>query len=258
MTNWISAFLRKALGQFGYVLIKKDYARFGYSLPADIKRISRVWDWSIDVVFDIGANVGQFAGEALSDIPDARIYSFEPFPNSFEKLAVSHTGPRFSPHNLAMCDKIGPVEFYVYGESGDASQINSLVPDAQFPKKFGFTSQKIEVDGSTVDAFCTSHSIKRIDLLKIDTEGSELQVLKGAENLLRAGSVRFVFVEFNTFIPKVGNTGGALLPIAEYLRKFGYEYMVTYTDYVQQDRQLWVNANALFARPPESGLSTGN
>jgi hypothetical protein len=64
MTGKIRAIVRRALGRFGYILLHVNYTRFGYSLFTDVKSICRDWDWSIDVVFDVGANVGQFAGEA--------------------------------------------------------------------------------------------------------------------------------------------------------------------------------------------------
>jgi FkbM family methyltransferase len=257
MTGKIRAIVRRALGRFGYILLHVNYTRFGYSLFTDVKSICRDWDWSIDVVFDVGANVGQFAGEALEGFPHAQIYSFEPFPSSFERLTAAHTHPRFSAHNLALCDQAGPVEFFVYGDFGESSHINSLVSNAQFPKKFGYRARNIEVEGNTIDNFCLIHNIARIDILKIDTEGSEMIVLLGAEAMLKSASVRFVYFEFNTLLPETGTTGGALLPIAEFLKGFGYEYLVTYTDYVLKDRQVAVCANALFARPPSAGPAIG-
>jgi hypothetical protein len=153
---------------------------------------------------------------------------------------------------MAMRDTAGEATFHVYGEACDASLINSLVADAQYPVRFGFSSKAINVDCATVDSFAAEREVKRIDLLKIDTEGTELQVLRGAEMMLRSGRVRFVYLEFNSLLPKPDSTGGALLPIAEYLDRFEFEYMITYTDFVMQDRQMHVCANALFACPPKT------
>jgi FkbM family methyltransferase len=49
----------------------------------------------------------------------------------------------------------------------------------------------------TIDDFCAEQAIAEIDLLKIDTEGYDLQVLEGARSLLTRGRVRFVYSEFN-------------------------------------------------------------
>ena len=70
----------------------------------------------------------------------------------------------------------------------ECSLKNSLIkPDS-------FLSEEL-VKMSTVDIFASEHNIKRIDLLKIDTEGFDLEVLKGAENMLASGRVSFVLTE---------------------------------------------------------------
>jgi hypothetical protein len=109
LSSLLGKIIRTGLERFGYVLVKRDYARYGYSLFIDISRISRSWNWSIETVFDVGANVGQFASEALKELPGASIYSFEPFPHSFERLRESTSSERFSPHELALDDRSGEV-----------------------------------------------------------------------------------------------------------------------------------------------------
>jgi hypothetical protein len=63
--------MRAGLDRCGYTLVKPDYARFGLSLYPDLARIGRDWDWTIDTVFDIGANVGQFSGMTREPLPGA-------------------------------------------------------------------------------------------------------------------------------------------------------------------------------------------
>jgi Methyltransferase FkbM domain len=89
-----------------------------------------------------------------------------------------------------------------------------------------------------------------IDVLKIDTEGCELVVLKGAEGLLSSRKVRFVYAEFNDMLPRVGATGGALVPISNVLAPLGYRFVATYPDHMEIGSELHVGANALFALPP--------
>lgn len=75
-------------------------------------------------------------------------------------------------------------------------------------------SQDLEsVTTETVDNFCLGHKISFVDLLKIDVQGAELAVLKGASGLLQSGRVGFVFIEVGfessdtttTFFPKIVN-----------------------------------------------------
>src|SRR5262249_7971596 len=116
--------------------------------------------------------------------------------------------------------------------------------------EFGYHSESTSVACQTIDSYCVSNGVSLIDLLKIDVEGCELQVLNGAEKMLDKGRVAFVYAEFNDLQPKADATGGALLPLAEYLGRFGYRYIATYTDFVALDAGLFVVANVLFALPP--------
>jgi FkbM family methyltransferase len=250
MKRMISALLRSQVSRLGYVMVKRDFTRFGYSLFTDIRRISKTWDWSIQTVFDVGANIGQFASETLRELPDTIVHSFEPHPRAFAKLSRSISGPRLSAHEWAVGDREGEAVLYVYGSDKDGSLINSLTPDARFPQKFGYQAREVKVRCTTIDAFCREAEVERIDLLKVDTEGFDLFVLRGAERMLREGRVRFVYVEFNDLFAKDNATGGALVPIAEYLEPFGFAYLCTYTDFVLYEGKVSVCANALFAVPP--------
>ena len=100
-----------------------------------------------------------------------------------------------------------------------------------------------------MDDFCLKHDIGSIDILKLDTEGSELAVLKGAERMLTSGRCSYVYTEFNELQPQPGTTGGALIPISDLLARFGLRYVATYTDSVLPNGGMHVCANALFALP---------
>ena len=242
--------LRSFLAQRGYVLWKRNFFRFGISPFVDMARLNTTWGRSLDVVFDVGANVGQFAQEARQEQPAATIYSFEPHPRSFEKLAQAAAGNRIVPQCLALSDQIGEVRFYEYGSEGPGSHINSLVPDARFPARFGYEGHAITVQSTTLDHFCAGHDIDRIDFLKIDVEGAELSVLEGGAGMLARGKIMAVYFEFNDLESAPGATGGSLMPIARYLGGFGLQYACTYTDYLLHGSQLHVVANALFVLPP--------
>ena len=161
---------------------------------------------------------------------------------------MSHND-QLSLHQTALGEKIGNVTLYEYGASGDGSLINSLVPNARFPVKFGYSAAEIAVPCTTVDTFCEENGVQHIGFLKVDAEGFDFFVLQGARRMLRERRVDYVYVEFNDLRPSFGTSGGALMPISDYLAEFGLQYVITYTDFVLSEREISVCANALFALP---------
>jgi FkbM family methyltransferase len=241
--------LRSLLDKRGYVLWNRNFFRFGISPFVDMARLNGAWGRSIEVLFDVGANVGAFACESRRELPAAKIYSFEPHPRTFEKLSESKTDNRIFRHRLALGEEIGDVAFYEYGSEAGGAQLNSLIPNARSPTRFGYKSREIIVRSETLDHFCTRQNINRIDFLKIDVEGAELSVLKGAKDMLARRAIMAVYFEFNDLEPIAEAEGGALMPVARYLGGFGLRYACTYTDFLLHRNELCVVANALFVLP---------
>lgn len=142
------------------------------------------------VIFDVGANIGQTAIAFNLSIPEAEIHSFEPFSQTFETLQKYAT-PLTNVHcwQVALSATAG-VLHVPQTEIEANSVMNSLTsaktddsPDAE------------AITVSTVDDFCLEHRIKKIDLLKIDTEGFDLEVLKGAKEMLSQGNISSVLIE---------------------------------------------------------------
>jgi hypothetical protein len=133
----------------------------------------------------------------------------------------------------------------------DHPKINSFFADTQYATFIDMQpAGKIRVECTTVDAFCSAHAINHIDILKIDTEGFELQVLTGAASMLAKKAINFVYFEFTDIAPKDGTSGGALIPIDQVLRSHGYRFIATYTDYILPEGELFGCRNALYALPP--------
>ena len=100
----------------------------------------------------------------------------------------------------------------------------------------------------TIDDFCSANKIPKIDILKIDTEGFDLNVLKGAQQMLSRGQIAFIYTEFNDCVARQGTTGGALNEISDYLAQFKFRFVATYTDYVHPIEDLFVVSNLLMVR----------
>lgn len=192
-------------------------SRFWYNEPLAPASIERVYCSSHHllgilperpVVVDVGANVGQFNLFARQYLGARRIVSVEPDPVSFELLRCNAV---LAADCLccAVSDREGEVLFHVASES---SQLSSYLaqPDAGYRGSF-------TVPARTLDAIVVELGVGEVDLLKIDTEGSELDVLKSAEDLL--ARTRYVLVEMSVFRRSAGN----LFRIGTFLEERGFE-----------------------------------
>jgi FkbM family methyltransferase len=227
----------------GFQVSRVSTMPFGRDVWVDIARLSAQWGFSINCVFDVGANIGQSSLTVLAHFPNAEVYSFEPHPDTFRKLAAGLKGRRAKVFNLALGDKSGRAELFTY----EKNLINSLTPTARFAVRFGKRGKAIPIQVSTVDEFCSSHNIEAIDVLKVDTEGCDLDVLRGATLALKSRKISFVYTEFNDIFERAGRTGGALAPICGFLQPFGFRFVTCYTDDVVADGEFFAVHNALFA-----------
>jgi FkbM family methyltransferase len=141
--------------------------------------------WSPGVIFDVGANVGQSAKAYARQFPQAQIHSFEPSPQTFQELC--QTVVRF-PKVVAHCLALGRTEATLGLTQGRRSAMNRLLPDGT-----ELQDGAVEVPVRTGANLMQALGIEHIDLLKIDTEGHDLEVLHGFLPLL--DRVDFIQVE---------------------------------------------------------------
>jgi FkbM family methyltransferase len=197
----------------------------------------------------VGANDGATSLKALKQFPQAQIFAFEPHPETFLRLkdAVKDHST-IDPLQTALGAEAGDQVMYVY----DSSYINSLVPNAPYSVRFDKHASSISIKCTTVDLFCAERNLKKIDVLKIDTEGFDLEVLKGSAAMLKRGAISFVYFEFNDIQPDKNSAGGALAPIDEFLRGHQYRFIASYNEYIVTDGELFAVSNALYALPKNS------
>ena len=175
--------LRRLLGRLTGTHIFRRLPR-GIELAGDLSR----WLPGFDpqVVFDVGAHHGESAVGFLAAFPHATIYSFEPVEQSFAELSRRLAGQaRVCPVRLALGARVGDATIALE----PSSDRNALLSE---PKPAGRT-ERVSMD--TVDRFAERNGLRRIGVLKIDTEGHDLAVLEGAEGLLRRGAVDLIQVE---------------------------------------------------------------
>jgi FkbM family methyltransferase len=148
------------------------------------------------LVIDVGANCGQYACMVHEEIHEARIIAFEPHPAAYAELLRV---PGIQAINMAVGDEPGRLQLFDYA-SAPGSQHASVLAGVFEEIHHGATTT-VEVGCTTLDSFLGAAEIGRVDLLKIDVEGFELAVLKGAQWAIangRIGIVQFKFNEMNT------------------------------------------------------------
>lgn len=149
------------------------------------------------VVIDVGANQGNYSLEALGFNPSIRIYAFEPHPITFEVLSKKvGKRPNIMPINMGMSARPGKLHLFDY-PSKDGSSHASLFQDVITELHGAGSAVSHEVALTTLDDFVSSQEISEITLLKIDTEGNELEVLRGGVNLITQGKIKAIHFEFN-------------------------------------------------------------
>lgn len=152
------------------------------------------------VVFDVGAHHGHVAQAFREALPGCRVFAFEPFPDSFEKLrANTASDPSITPLNFGLCDQVGKRTFH----SNPSSATNSLLSTdptgaATWGKGLLETQATIELDFKTVDAVLEELGLPRIDILKLDVQGAEPLVMEGAARACREGRIGMVYSEIIT------------------------------------------------------------
>jgi len=152
------------------------------------------------VIFDLGANEGQSIREFLRDFRDPQIIAFEPCHDTF-----THTQARFGRQpnvrlvRAAAGEADGEMELNVFARSG----MNSLLPleavggggadgGEQLP-----VLRREKVPVRSLDSYCAEQKIPQIDILKMDCQGAELSILRGARRLLEEKRIQCLYLEVN-------------------------------------------------------------
>jgi FkbM family methyltransferase len=148
-------------------------------------------------IFDVGAYNGDTSHLYLSRCGKGRIYAFEPSPTQYELLSGRFEGiTSLIPINAALSDVSGRavLNLSAFAPTNSLLQANRNANKIWGDGVFNSAGQ-IEVEAITLDTFVSRHSIKSIDLLKLDVQGAELRVLEGARKTIESDCIHSIFVE---------------------------------------------------------------
>jgi FkbM family methyltransferase len=173
------------------------------------------------VVFDVGANEGDFTARVLELCPDAEVHAFEPNPPTYARLErqFAHR-PQVHLHALGLSEKETVLQLADYADADGSSHASFLpagIASIQPPGRgtaeptLAFTPVPV----ATLDGIVARRGIETIDYLKLDVEGYERSVLLGAREAIAARRCRNIQIEINAHNAVIGaslHQLAALLP----------------------------------------------
>jgi len=180
------------------------------------------------VLFDVGANIGKYTSALLEVFtkPNVKIHAFEPSAATFAQLNERFCRDRrVETHKFGFSDKRTVRRLYA---DQSLSGLASLYKRRLGHRNINLHSSET-VKLTTIDAFCRKHAIHQVHFLKLDVEGHELSVLKGARRMLESGKISYIQWEF----------GGCNIDSRTFFQDFYYLLNDRYTLYriVKDGRQ---------------------
>lgn len=189
------------------------------------------------VVFDVGANSGDTVSKIKKEIPSAIIHCFEPSKVVFKYLIDNvKTFSNVTCNQVAVGNENTTLKFNEYSWS----VLNSFLKRKYTTSKI---SEKYFVDVITLDSYIDKEKIDYVNLLKTDTEGFELNVLKGAATTFKLNKVQFVLVE--AFFDENYIGQASFGQIYDYLIDNGFE-LVRFYDFTYTKDNLLSRSDVLF------------
>jgi len=223
-----------------WLIYSQKHKVSGCNLFKDLKSLLKS---ESPVCFDVGANEGQTIKLLQEVFRSPRIYAFEPSSEVFTKLRSRRYRSDVFLYNFALGRQNSQEEFINYEDS----RLSSFFPlSTDEESQFGHLKIKAKesVEIKTIDWFLTRYQINEIDLLKIDTQGYDLQVLQGASESFRRGSIKNVYVELN-FLKLYENQADAQ-QITRFLTEHNFHLVDYYEKSRREDVLFW--CNGLFTR----------
>lgn len=194
-----------------------------------LKKIAR---FNPEVIIDGGANTGGYAQLVNTYCPQAKVYSFEPVLDTYNKLkAKLENNPNNKPINKGLynenCTK--SINIFPGDEHASLFDINSTLYNS---------TGSVDIELVKGDDFLAQYDIKNVFLLKLDLEGAEYDALQGFENALKSGSIKVIqfeygyinittkrlLIDYYQLLESYGYVLGKIFPKTVEFRKYEYKH----------------------------------
>jgi FkbM family methyltransferase len=169
-------------------------------------------------VIDVGANIGSISILSASQGKTVKVYAFEPteklIPYLQENININQFQNQIIIHQHAISNKNGTLKFVLESES----EINHIHSGNNKEKNL------VTVKSSTLDKIARDSKIKHVDLLKVDVEGAELLVFKGAKKLFKEKRIETIVFELNKNINNFGYSAKDLISLLKNNNFFVFKF----------------------------------
>ncbi|MGC2181711.1 MAG: FkbM family methyltransferase [Terriglobales bacterium] len=185
--------------------------RDGWYEPPTVKVISDLLRPGM-TFFDVGANVGQYTLLAIG--LDCEVHSFEPAPAIFQFLS----------DNVKEMTKPAHINQCALSDSEDTATLYIATPDnlgaTSLSKQYCHSGETFQIACTTIDNYMQKNGIAKVDAIKIDVEGAESAVLRGAEKLLSGPHRPWIVIEYEEAAQS--RFGSSCAELTKFLTAHGY------------------------------------
>jgi FkbM family methyltransferase len=148
------------------------------------------------VFLDAGTNEGDFTALLREEFPACAINAVEPNPELARKLRERFSSSPVRVWEAALHDHEGTIDLELHAHSGTSS----VLPRPSAGRRYYASSDRVvatvKVPCMTLDRLAQQGGIDRFDLVKLDTQGAELAILRGARGLLASAAIDVIYTEF--------------------------------------------------------------
>ena len=148
------------------------------------------------VFVDAGANRGDFTALLLQDFPAGTVHAVEPDPQLCAALAERFSGNNVRIWGAALHEREGTIDLHVHANPGTSSVLARPADARRYFDSADRVVATLPVRAVTLDRLAEEAGIGHIDLLKMDTQGAELSIIRGARRLLQAAAIDVIYTEF--------------------------------------------------------------
>ena len=197
MGLYLKKFINSIIGLLGYKFSKLEFRKNIIAQACDLITKKN------PIIFDIGSYEGETCDIFKKNFPSSTVHCFEPNKIVLEKMKEKFLCGSVVTNNFALGSKKERKKFYQYKKldtSGFYSVnkknrwLNTAAKRAGVKPK-DFLEKEYFVNVDTVDHYTKKHNIKFIDILKIDTQGNDIEVLKGSLNKIKNNEIKVIVLE---------------------------------------------------------------
>ena len=225
-------------------LVKKIVRKIGFDIirfhPASTMGVNPYYDMTKfvnsknPVLFDVGANQGQTVNKYIEVFSNSNIHSFEPSPKTFEILKKNTSNME----NVSIWNYgVGSKTDLLLLNENKSSVMSSFLELGE--QGWGEIKKKTMVDIITIDNFLDQHKISKVDVLKLDVQGFEVEIFKGAKKSMTEGKIGLLYFEITFIKMYVGLP--SFTELYEFCISCGFELVSIYPMHYRQSMAGWTD-----------------